>query len=809
MKRPILVPIIFFLLGIFLSKISASFYITSHLPAIILVLTLLLVFSLFFLKKDKAFFTCLCLFFFLLGVFRFYSSLAPQEQDISGFAKGHQEEVVIYGTVTSPPEEKDLGYSKSITFPLQVKRILTGEVEHDTSGKVLVRSFVQEQIPQAGDHVAVRGELSLPSRAMNPAGFDYKAYLDTLGISASLFSKKEEGYLITGSSKSPIFYVRRLLSSLRTRSDNIFKVFLSPLALPVAESVVLGKRSGITSEVKDVFIKTGTMHILAVSGLHVGIVAFVLLAFLKGIRIPKKLAYFLTIIGICLFAVFAGCRPSSLRAAIMGSFLLLALSSGRKSDIVNSLFLSALVITFFTPKALFMPGFILSYLAVLSIVYITPLTDGVMNIPKDPQEIKKVSKPKWYILKSISVSLAVWLGMMPLIAYYFRIITPSVIFTNLVAVPVLFVVIALGFCLLALGGFSFLAPVAAFIGILLNVIVRFFITSMEFVSRIPFTHLGVGAPDKVIVVIFYMLIALAVIYSRRLAKCAFALFVLILVAANLFVWSEVFTSPPSQTKVTFFHTGKADSSILEFPDGSTLLIDAGSSGTWGGNDAGRDVLMPYLRERGIRNIDCVIITHPHEDHFGGLLYLLDNFNIGTVIEGGSTPNEKKDRVLYDKVLEIIKSKGVKRFTTKEGDMIKGFRGIDIAVLNPPNKDYYGDANNDSIVVKTTPKNGMSILFCGDIGSDAMKNMVRFGSFLESDVIKVPHHGMWMGDDKPAIREFFALAKSKYAVITNEKDNNLNKDMLKAFDLRGTKILITGKEGAVTVEGSNIEGLIND
>lgn len=805
MKRPLLTPIIFFLLGIFLSKISALYTISSHLPSVILALVLLLTFSFFFLSKNKVFFTSLCLFFFLLGAFRFYSSLSPQELDISRFARGHDKKMVIYGTITSPPEETLLNSLKTIVFPVEVKRVITGGIEEESRGKVLVRSFLQEEIPQVGDNIAVKGTLSLSSGRMNPAGFDYRAHLDSLGISAAFYSKKEEGYLITGRDKSPVLFIRRLLSSARTRSDGIFKKFLSPLALPISESVVLGKRSGITSDVKDVFIKTGTMHILAVSGLHVGIVAFVLLAFLRVLRCPRKFAYLLTIIGIYLFAVFAGSRPSSLRAAIMGSFLLLALLSDRKSDIINSLFLSALVITFFTPKALFMPGFILSYAAVLSIIYMTPLTDGVMNIPSYSKDIRVRAKIKWYTLKSISVSLAVWLGMMPLIAYYFRIITPSVIFTNLLAVPVLFVVIALGFSLLLVGGFALLAPVAVFLGMLLGVIVNIFIASMEFISRIPFTQVGVGAPDKAVVVLFYLVLILAVIYSKRLARGAFALVAVILVAANLFVWSEVFTSAPSQTRVTFFHSGKADSAVLEFPDGSTLLVDAGSSGTWTGSDAGKGILMPYLRERGIRNIDCVIITHPHEDHFGGLLYLLKNFNIGSVIEGGSTPNEENDRMLYDKMLEGMQNRGVKRLTVKEGDVITGFSGIDIAVLSPPGENYYKDPNNDSVVIKAVIKNGSSILFCGDIGSSAMKNILRFGSFLQSDVIKVPHHGMRLGEDTSSIREFFKMAGSKYAVITNNKDKNLNKDMLRIFDSEGTKIYVTGEEGSVTIEGLDVKG----
>ena len=798
MKRPLLIPVILFLVGILASSLAGISATAEYVPIAVSAFILIVFLLIAIHKKQKLFYFLLCLFFFLLGIFRYAGSMAPGENAISGFLYNTPQEVLIHGTVTDTPEWKGASHARHLVFSLKANRLLMNEKEHPVTGTIRVNLFTPRERPRVGDTLAIGGRISLPQGRKNPAGFDYRTYLNRMGISAVLSSSKKDHYLKTGAEKGPLIFTRRLLSTARDRSDNVIRGHLSGTPRAITESVVLGLRGGITSRTGDVFTRTGTMHILAVSGLHVGIVALAIMGLLRLFRCPRNLMYFLTILGICAFAAFAGSRPSSMRAAIMGSFVLFGMSMGRKTDIVNALALSAFLITFFHPGQLFSPGFILSYMAVLSIIYVTPFTDAFLGVKPRVFGENSLAVTKRYLLRSLSVSFAVWIGMMPVIASYFRIITPSVVLANLVAVPALFVIVILGFGLLLAGFPGFLMPLAVLISGALNVIVPFFIKVMRTISQLPFSSVRVSSPDVILIAVFYMVLITAIIFFRRVKRRRALVVIFLLFAANLFLWNEISHRPPEELRVTFFATGKADASLLEFSDGSVMLIDGASGGRGTGMGAGRNILAPYLWQRGIRRIDCVLLTHADEDHIGGLLYVLENFDIGVVIDGGGVRKNELERKLYREFRKIVKSKNIHYLITKRRDVIKGFPDTDFAVLNPPEGRSYGDPNNDSIVMKAVTEKGNSVLFCADAEAKAIKDMLCFGSFLKSDLMKTPHHGAGLGDIS-TVKEFLNRADCPCAVITNKSAGCLNKDLMKAFREMGTRVYITGESGAVIAE----------
>jgi len=799
MKRPLLVPIICFLFGILASNLTGISAAGTYAPVIVCAPVLAVFFLIAAIKKQKLFFFLLCLFFFLLGILRFTGSMAPEENDISRSISRIHQKVVIYGTVAGEAEWKGDFYARRLVFPLKTERLLMKGDERAVTGTVIVQLFAARKIPQLGEKLVVGGKISLPAGKRNPAGFNYKAHLNRMGVRAVMSSSKNDHYLRITVKKGPVLSIRRSLSAARSVSDNIIKKHLWGRARAVTRSVVLGLRSEITNEISDIFVRTGTMHILAVSGLHIGIVGAIIIGSLHLVRCPRNIIFLLAILGICAFALFTGIRTSSIRAALMGSFVFCSMLLERKTDVVYALVLSALIIIFLQPGQLFMPGFILSYLAVLSIIYVTPLTDAAFGVISRPFKERPAGRFRKYLLRSLSVSFAVWAGMMPVIASYFHIITPSVILSNLLAVPVLFVTVILGFGLLFTGLTGFLSPFANIIAGALNIIISFFMTTMQRISYIPFSFVRVSSPNWALITVFYTALAVVVVLSRRAKKYKSFIVIFFLFAANLFLWSEVTRGAPPSMRVTFFDVGKADASLLEFPDESVMLIDGGSGGKKTGG-AGRYVLAPYLWQRGIWRIDGILLTHAHEDHIGGLLYVLKNFNVGTVIDGGvigelPVPEEK----LYKEFIGIIKKKNVRYLTVKRGDVIKGFPGVNFAVLNPPRDRSYGDLNNDSVVVKAIVEKGHSILFCADAESKAMKDMLCFGRMLKSDLLKAPHHAAGLGDGS-IIREFVNEVQCAGAVVTNNSPRDLlNADLMEELARQRVDVHVTGESGAVIAE----------
>ena len=794
LKRPLLIPALSFLSGICaagMAGLNFSLLMGKALAAIQLVL---LVLSFFAIRSKRFYIFSIVLFFFALGSFRYFSVTAPKGTDISHFLTETPVRAFIYGEVSSDPEAAGRSRFDSLSFNIDLKKIILNAEEKNVSGKIkAVIYFPGEKAPGFGDMVAVSGKISLPRDAMNPAEHDFRGMSYRTGIRARFSSSRSDLLGIVSSGKGFLVKARRSLSALRQKAVRKLEKALSRQALAMAESVTLGIRSEINSRTRDILTRTGTMHILAVSGLHVGMAAVIFLVILRQMGLPLGARNLLASLGILAFAALTGFRASSLRAAIMGSLLLFSSASSRKPDIINALGVSAFIITFFDPGQFFSWGFILSYLAVISIALLIPLTDHFLFI--GPAETSRSGKIKIYFLKTVSVSMAVWIGTMPVIASYFRIITPSCLLANIIAVPGLFILIVLSAVVIFMPEVLFFPFVSRLAAMLVSGLTEGLMKVLHFIGSLPGGFVRVAQPGAAISAVFYAALILAIFAFRRKAKRLY-LAVFLIAAANLFVWKEVSLSPPENTKITFFSTGRSDASLLEFPDGKVMLIDAGTAGERRSGDSARDVILPYLAERGIRKIDCALITHPHEDHIGGFPCLLKELRIGTLIDSSLTRGKEVTR-LYTHILETAGKKNIPRVSVKKGDLIKGFQNTRITVLNPPESGYYENANSDSIVLKMVMPHGLGVLFSGDAESPALKGMLTFGEELEVDVLKVPHHAGGLGE-RTAVEEFLRCCDAEYMVVTNKRGCKINRPIAKKAEDPGKKLLLTGKCGAVTV-----------
>jgi len=212
-----------------------------------------------------------------------------------------------------------------------------------------------------------------------------------------------------------------------------------------------------------------------------------------------------------------------------------------------------------------------------------------------------------------------------------------------------------------------------------------------------------------------------------------------------------------------------------------MLIDGGVGGRY---DKGKKIVA-YLRRQGVRRINILLLTHPHEDHVGGLITVLKSFPVGLVLDSGQVHTSFS----YEEFLKLIEEKRIPYRIIRAGEKIKGFKGVKIFALSPPPYLLEGtgsDINNNSVVLKII-HGRVSLLFTGDIEREAEEQLLRYGSYLESTIIKVPHHGSRTSSSP----DFLDLVNPKVAIISVGKKNPFYKE-------RGVRVYRTDRQGAIIV-----------
>ncbi len=772
--RPLPVILFFYLIGIILGS-SISFNLTS-LEVIFIFLVLLLVISIISFSKQWPITTALLfLIVMLIGLFNYQLNSQPWgDNHLVNFAG--DKKLNILGRVEEKEYYPELG---KFSLKLRVNQIERGDQKFRVRGLTLVNVYTENCPYEYGDVLRVQGRLLKPLAKNNYGEFDYQLYLAQKRIFTYVNIWQEKDIQKIGEERlNPLVSFSLYM---RNKIKSIIEPLISSPYDALLLGMLLGERTHLPSEVEEVFIEAGIMHLLAVSGLHVGIITLALSIFLNFFHLPRRPKIILTLVLLIMYASITGFRPSVVRASLMFSLLIIGQLINRNRDIYISLFLAAFLILLVNPLTLYDAGFLLSFIITFFVIYLSPIFQELFS------EISEV------ISKPLSLSLASWVGIFPLSAYFFSKVSLIAIIANIFIIPLASVAVIFGFIIFLVGLISM--PLAGLLAYLNYYVLLLINLLAELFSSLPFSYLYMAQPSLILIFLYYLLVFFIIeIFYRKIfpPKLKIRSVLALLTTILVIILVQIF-SPSDNLEVNFINVGEGDSILIEAPRKYNILIDGGGT-PFSDFDVGSSTVIPYLRREGIDKINLMILTHPDLDHLEGLLPVLEEFKVDMILDSGLA----WDIPEYREFISLIKDKNIPYYQVKAGDHFIFNRNFEILILNPmPTADLYNesDLNNASIVVKLLYKNS-KFLFTGDIEEEAEKELLLWQDYLKSDVLKVAHHGSASSTQI----EFLNKVDPVIAVISVGKNNygHPSPEIIERLESRNIKIYRTDQKGTIII-----------
>ena len=503
-------------------------------------------------------------------------------------------------------EQPDIKENRTV-YTVRINKISVSDAEYFLNSKVLLNIYNTKSsvIFSYGDILEVKGILHKPAGALNEGGFDYSRYLKTKDIYVSAYAspnrvKRLEGGGSIGFIQDLVFNVRQFVLTNNEK-------YLPKEEAALLNGIILGERSSFSEKMNTDFSRSGISHITAVSGMHVA-VFLAGISFLLGlVKISKTIKKIISIFAVIIFILITGAFPSVIRAGIMAIIFLLSYAINRDIDALTSLFIAGFIILIYNPVILFHAGFQLSFCATWSLIIFYPLIH---------------KKLKWlpsYFRAIVAASLSAQLGTLPIAALHFNGISLVSIFSNIIVIPLLFPTLILGVILCIMGAIS------TFTGLitagLVYIPLKIILLSSRFFSSFSFAVLRVPSPDFFIFAIYLLFLFLLYNLLRkkrkiRTVKISSVLLSILIVSVICFrLWQNSFL------EISFINVGQGDAALIRVPGSISILLDAGGSEIGSSFDVGNNIVMPFLINRGIMNIDIAMVSHYHYDHAGGF-YLL-------------------------------------------------------------------------------------------------------------------------------------------------------------------------------------------
>jgi len=668
--------------------------------------------------------------------------------DLGYFARHESEPVCLRGVAlqlprlspASPPDPlRAIPTGERTQLDLAVTGIRDGRRWMPADGRVRLKVDGRLETIAAGDRLEVFGQLLGPPRVLNPGGFAYADYLRADRLRAQVFSRFPECVSVVQTTR--LWSLRRLIDRARHHSSDLLRRYLAPKHWPLATAVLLGQRENLDPEQADAFAETGTAHLLAISGLHLGILAGVLFFLFRRLPISQTWAAVAVAAIMLGYMLLTDARPPVIRATILVLVTCGATCAARPALSMNSLAAAGLVILAISPADLFHTGAQLSFLAVAVIMLAAPRLQGVLRRrTTDPLErlLTRYSSRSTRLARAVAhrtghlllISALIWLVITPLVMARFHLITPMTVLWNTVLWIPMAAALVSGFATLVFG--MALPLVAMLSSQVCNASLGLLAGTVEAGRDWPLSHYWVPGPADWWLGGFYGGLGLLAAFPRLRPPRRWCV-ALLSGWIGLGMAHAAWRPGEDRLDCSFLAMGHGCAVLLELPGGKTLLYDAGQ---FNSPHFGSRSIAELLWSRGITHLDAVILSHPDLDHYNALPDLLDRLSVGAVY---TTPMmwQEQSRALTT-LRAAIDDHGVPCQAIQAGDLLDGGEDCTIEVLHPAAGGIEGGDNANSVVLSVDYA-GRRVLLPGDLQPPGLEELLAQLP-IPCDVLLAPHHG---------------------------------------------------------------------
>lgn len=764
LKRPLCGLAIGFLLGIFCVTTKALYSILTATAVIIAVAVCA------YKQKQQKRGTLVIFFFlsaFLLGAGRCQQKINIREACQSQMIDGMH--LTVQGTLDSKEYKNNqyLYYLKDCFASFSTGVIPCNQII----------AYSDTDTASIGKTLIINGTIENFQTAFNEGNFDEKSYYASKGIDLKLTD------ITITASYGKENRICETLFDFREKVKKVYETYMNASDAGVMSTMTLGDKSLLDAEIKELYQGAGISHILAISGLHISVIGMSLYQMLRRFGLSYQTAGIIA--GGCMIAygVMTGLSASTIRAVLMFLLMLLGQMLGRSYDSLTALSVAAVVLLWENPFLLQYAGFLFSFAAVL----------GVVIVGKN---LENTFQPQKKLAKTLLVSLSIQLATLPLVSFFYYEIPTYTMLINLFVLPLLNVLLFLGIAGGILGlRIGFAAKVCFFP---CHWILFFYQKLCKLCEHLPGADFITGKPEIIQIFLYYLILAgVLFLFWRKRERAKISenetakrrKSIVLFVGGLATAFCILLWNPAKGLEIDVLSVGQGDGIFLQTETGCHLFIDGGSSDV---KNVGKYRILPFLKAKGIKEIDYWLITHTDTDHISGLVELLEEgYSIGTLVFSAEIEQEEA----YQNLCALAKHNGTNVMFLKQGDCMHFGEGKLTCLF--PDADYGAADKNAMSLVVSYEEGEFSGIFTGDIDTSSEQRLLESGLLSEITFYKAAHHGSKYSNSE----DFLEILHPEICVISCGKNNSYGHPHVEAVERLeevGGEIFYTMESGQIMV-----------